>query len=98
MQVQDEILQKLNNIESMLLEQSTIKKDVLNFNEACRFLSVSSSHLYKLTSASKIPHYKPEGKRVFFNRTELTKWLLRNRVRTNDEIENEAIKLVTIKN
>jgi excisionase family DNA binding protein len=53
-------------------------------------LELSQSHLYKLTSAGSIPHYKPNGKKLYFNREELDQWLLRNRNATNDEIEQQA--------
>ena len=36
------ILQKLSNIETMLQEQNLLKKDVLNFNETCTYIDISS--------------------------------------------------------
>ena len=42
------IYQKLDNIEKLLVEQSLLKKEVLNFNETAIYLEVSHSHLYKL--------------------------------------------------
>lgn len=68
---------------------STIK-EVLNFKEACIHIDVSSSHMYKLTSRKKIPHYCPQGGRLYFKRSELDEWLLRNRIGTQDEIEKQA--------
>ena len=35
-------------------------KNVLSFEEASRFLNLSKSYLYKLTSGNLIPHYKPQ--------------------------------------
>ena len=84
------IEQRLERIENLLVEQ----KKVLNFNETAVFLSISKSHLYKLTSGSVIPHYKPTGKRIYFNREELENWLLQYRVTTHDEIEKEASNYV----
>jgi len=86
----DEILKRLEIIERHVLDQNLIMKQVLNFNEACRFLEVSHSHLYKLTSAGSIPHYKPNGKKLYFNRAELESWLLRNRNSTQEEIDRRA--------
>ena len=37
-------------------------KNVLSFEEASRFLNLSKSYLYKLTSGNLIPHYKPQGR------------------------------------
>jgi excisionase family DNA binding protein len=84
------IFQKLDSIERMLLEQNLLKKDVLNLIEASLYLDLSQSHLYKLTSTGAIPCYKPNGKKVYFNRTELDNWLLRNRQTTTSEIEEDV--------
>lgn len=70
---------RLENIERMLTEQSLSTKEILNFNEAALFLDISHSHLYKLTSQRQIPHFCPQGKRLYFKRDELQEWLLRNR-------------------
>ncbi|MFV8353400.1 helix-turn-helix domain-containing protein [Flavobacterium sp. XS2P14] len=88
--MEDLILQKLANIEMMLQEQNLLKKDVLNFNDACSYLDISASHLYKLTSQKQIPHFCPQGKKLYFNRTELDEWLQRNRQSSTDEIETMA--------
>lgn len=66
------------------------QKHVLTFDEACRYCGVSASNMYKKTSASKIPFYKPEGKLIYFKRSELDDWMLRNRQSSLDELENEA--------
>jgi excisionase family DNA binding protein len=84
------IIQKLESIEKMLIEQNMLKKEVLNFNEAAVYLEVSHSHLYKLTSTGTIPAYKPNGKKLYFNRQELNEWLLSNRQTSNAEIEEQA--------
>ncbi|MCF8272660.1 MAG: helix-turn-helix domain-containing protein [Flavobacteriaceae bacterium] len=84
------ITEQLNRIEKMLQEQQTMQKQVLNFNETCNYLELSQSHLYKLTSTGVIPHYKPNGKKIYFQREELDRWLLRNRMNSQDEIEQQA--------
>ena len=86
----DEILKRLEIIEKHVLDQNLILKQVLNFAEAAKYLELSHSHLYKLTSAGNIPFYKPNGKKLYFNRVELDEWLLRNRNNTQDEIEQQA--------
>jgi excisionase family DNA binding protein len=85
-----EIFQKLENIELMLVEQNLLRKDVLNLNEACSYLDLSASHVYKMTSQKLIPHFCPQGKKLYFKRTELDQWLLRNRKDSTDEIETRA--------
>jgi excisionase family DNA binding protein len=86
----DEILKRLDKIERLLESQNLVRKDVLNFNEASEYLELSHSHLYKLTSDGAIPHYKPQGKKIYFNRAELDAWLQRNRQTTKEEIERQA--------
>ncbi len=81
------ILDKLTTIENLLKGQT---EKPLTFDEAARYLDVSKSHLYKLTSANKIPHYKPQGKRLYFSKSELNTWLLRNPVKTTGKIEQQA--------
>lgn len=88
--MENTILSKLERIEKLLETQQAMQKQVLNFNDACIYLELSQSHLYKLTSTGSIPHYKPNGKKLYFNRQELDNWLLRNRSNSIDEIEQEA--------
>ena len=89
-----EYLQQINerqqNIENMLLSQ----KNALTFDEGAIFSGISKSHLYKLTSAGIVPHYKPRGKMIYFDRAELESWLLQNRVTPADEIEAKATSYI----
>ncbi len=84
------IYKKLEKLENMLEQQGILQKDVLNFEEACQYLGLSKSHMYKLTSKKSIPHFCPEGKRLYFKREELDGWLLRNRIDTQEGIETKA--------
>ena len=82
---------KIDNLEMNLLNQ----KAVLTFIEAARYAGLSRSYLYKLTSAGRIPHYKPNGKMIYFNREELDNYLLRNQAE-KEEIECQAATYVTL--
>lgn len=84
--------ERLKNIESLLLTQKT----VLSFNEVALYTGLSKSWLYKLTSTGKISHYKPQGKQIYFEKAELDRWLLRNRIKTNQELETAASTYVTL--
>ncbi len=90
----DEILKRLDKIERLLESQNLVQKDVLNFNETSEYLELSHSHLYKLTSTRQIPHFCPQGKKLYFNRQELDAWLQRNRLTTTEEIEKEATNYI----
>lgn len=65
-------------------------KNVLTAAEVARYMGISQSYLYKLTSRGEIPHYKPNGKLCYFNRAELEQWLMRNRAATQSEISEQA--------
>lgn len=74
-----------------ILTQAVLSnKSTLSLEECAAYIKVSVSHLYKLTSTQAIPHYKPRGKMVYFDRTEVDDWLRQNRVSTVSEIEQKA--------
>lgn len=87
----ESVLKKVEPIESLLerielLENSFYAtKKVFTFQEACMYIGISESMLYKLTSGKEIPHYKPRGKMIYFAKEELDAWLLRNYEPTVDE-------------
>ena len=82
---------KLTAIESLLV---ATQPKPLTLKEAAEFLDFSRSYLYRLTSQGRIPCYKPEGKRVYFDRAELVNWLKRNRIRSQEEIEETAASYI----
>lgn len=69
---------------------TTELKKVLTFNEAAEYTGFSKSCLYKMTSQKQIPHYKPNGKMIFFDREELENYLLSVRVKPESEIAEAA--------
>lgn len=81
---------RVTELENLVLHS----KNVLSFEEASRFLNLSKSYLYKLTSGNLIPHYKPQGKMLYFEKTELEAWLRQNPKRTQAQTEAEAQKYV----
>jgi len=86
------ILERLDRIERLL----SFHKEVLTFEEACDYIGISRSYLYKLTASSYIPHSKPNEKLIYFERAKLNTWLLRNERKGKFEIEDEAL-VVTFK-
>ncbi len=69
-------------------------KNVLSFDDVVALTGMSKSYLYKLTCTHQIPHYKPSGKCVYFDRKELEAWMKQNRVATQAEAEQQAISYV----
>ena len=66
--------ERLQAVEQRLFKEKT----VLSTTEACQYMGIAESYLYKLTSAKKIPHYKPNGRMIYFDKYELDQWLLSN--------------------
>ena len=89
-----EFQKQLDRIEAVALSQ----KNVLTFDEAARYIGVSKSDLYKRTSNREIPHFKPRGKMVYFDRVELENYLKQNPVQTAAEIEAKASTNITLNN
>ena len=81
------IEERLDRIERLLIAN----KEVLTFDEACEYTGISRSYLYKLTAAREIPHSKPNGKMIFFEKAKLNTWLLQNGRKSKSEIETEAL-------
>ena len=90
------IEQWFRKIESLLLSQKT----VLTFEEVAQYTGLSKSYLYKLTSTAGIPHFKPQGKHIYFNKIEVDQWLQRNHIKplNEEELEEKASTYVTLKN
>ncbi|QWF71203.1 helix-turn-helix domain-containing protein [Methylomonas paludis] len=82
----DDILSRLDVLITAVLSN----KNALNIDEAAAFTGLAVSYLYKLTSTQEIPHYKPRGKMLYFDRAELERWLLQRRIKSIDEINKEA--------
>ena len=79
-----------NDIKSNINLIKQNSKEVLTLKEVADYTGLSRSYLYKLTMRQEIPHYKPNGKQIYFNRLELDKWLQSNRVSTQEELAQQA--------
>ena len=67
----DNLTARLQKLEERVL----MNKTMLTSAEAAEYVGISRSQLYKLTYSNKIPHYKPRGKMVYFDRNELDEWM-----------------------
>lgn len=95
----NEMISRLERIENILvgkaIDSKVSRKRVLTLEEAVKYTGFSKPYMYKLTHMRKIPHYKPTGKLIMFDLDELEKWLLQNRIKTNEEIDMKATEYVT---
>lgn len=80
------IEERIEELETMVYQS----KNVLTFNEASKFVGISKSYLYKLTSAGLIPHYKPSGKMIYFEKSALERWMRQNPVSTIEMVGDMA--------
>jgi excisionase family DNA binding protein len=65
-------------------------KKVLTFEEFCTYAGISSSFGYKLTSNNEISFFRPHGKLIYLEREAVDAWLLRNKIKSREEIELET--------
>jgi len=91
-----QILQRLDRIEHILTERESANDKPLTLEEAADYLDLSPSYVYKLTSQGELPHYKPNGKRLYFEKAELRAYLLKGRVRPNADLDQEAATYATL--
>ncbi|MCY1633911.1 hypothetical protein [Marinifilum sp. D737] len=80
----EQIEAKIDKLSSMLL----FKKSILNFDEAVLYTGYSKSYFYRICHL--IPHSKPSGKMIFFERKKIDEFLISNRIKTPEEIEELA--------
>ena len=67
-------------------------KDVLTLE--AKFMGIARSSLYKMTHEQTIPFYKPNGKMIFFEKSDLLAWVRKNRVSSEAEISEEAERII----
>lgn len=85
--MEEKIIEQLNRIERYSMIAA---KSMLTLEEAAIFTGLSKSWLYKATCNHTLPHYKPNGKIIYFDRGELDAWMKQNRISTTEEIEAAA--------
>ncbi|TXD53643.1 MULTISPECIES: helix-turn-helix domain-containing protein [unclassified Polaribacter] len=83
----------LENIYSDMQENrgNPTSPKIMNLKQLANYLSISTSNIYKLTGSRNIPHSK-NGKKLYFEKSILDAWFLKNTIMTNDDLEQEALK------
>lgn len=83
-----EILKKeIRILRREVKKSSLFRKRIYTIKEAAKVLGVSESYIQKLVSSREIPHSKPTGKLVFIRRYDLEKFVMRNRIESNENVE-----------
>lgn len=83
---------RLANIEAILAGT----KKAMTLDDLAAYSGLAKSTIYKLTSNHQIPHAKPNGRYIYFDRDEINDWLLRKKVKTSEEQSNAAGTYVTL--
>ena len=83
MEIETKIMQQLAEIKALTLLAA---KEMLTMDDAVLYTGLGKSYLYVLTCNKKIPFYKPNGKNIYFKKSELNDWLQRNRVESEEEV------------
>ncbi len=81
------MLEHLKEIEAKLF----MFKEMLTLDEAAEYLGASKSLLYKMTASRAITHYKPNGRVIYIERTELDELLRSNPVYSKKVLERQAL-------
>ena len=99
-QAVNQLFEKLSNIERLLLETSNEVKpnadQLLTIQQAAELLTLSVPTIYGLVSRAEIPCMK-KGKRLYFSKQELTRWIKSGRKQTTSEIAETASKYIKSK-
>jgi excisionase family DNA binding protein len=65
------------------------QKEIMTIEEASEFLNLAKPTIYTKTSRGEIPYFKI-GKKLCFKRSVLLEWIDKSRIKTNDELQEEA--------
>ncbi len=77
------LLGEVKEIKDLIRYQSD---KIFTVAQAAKYLGITDGALYKLTYKNEIAFYKPHGKRIYFLKSELDKWIFARRSRPKAEI------------
>jgi len=66
--------------------------EFLDLKNTAKFLKIAVSTCYKLTHFKKIRHFKPNGNKILFLKSDVIAFAMRNCIETNETIELQAQK------
>ncbi|MDM1508303.1 excisionase family DNA-binding protein [Myroides odoratimimus] len=85
------ILEKLDYLEQLIISNN---KEILSVEELEKYTGFKKSYIYHLVHFNKIPYSKPNGKYLFFQKSEIDEWLLKNKSLSDDQIQEKAREYV----
>lgn len=84
--LRDAIKEVLGDVIPTLKEEAP---DILDVEQAAKFLRLKINTIYEKTSRKLIPHFK-QGNKLYFKRSELETWVTRGKIKTSDELAGDA--------
>lgn len=88
--MEEKILNEIYELKKLTLLSA---KPALNIDDVAALTGLSKGAIYKMTCAKKIPHYKSQGgKLLFFKKEDISNWMLSQRVASDDEMMQNAMK------
>jgi len=87
MKSQTKVETQLTEIKALINQSNDIP---MSLNEAYKYLKISKAYLYKICFLKQISYFKPNGKLLYFSKSDLDKWIFRNRHNSKSDIEAEA--------
>ena len=85
----NKIFELLKEIKQLIMNQNL---ELLDLNQAAEYLKLKPSYIYSLIHLKKLPYYKPLGKRVYFDKSELNKLIKEAKIKSVDEVEEDNNK------
>ena len=73
------ISKEFSEIKDLIANQFLVYKDIMSLKEAALYMGVSKSYVYKLTCSRQISFSRPGSKLIYFKKTDLDEWMLRNK-------------------
>jgi hypothetical protein len=83
------ICEQLESIKRSSELSSLLSKKYLNSSEAAKYLGIEVNSLYHINHL--IGFTKPSGKLTFYSRESLDNFIQRNRIKSEDEVNQEAL-------
>jgi len=87
-----QLLDRVGHIEELLIrERQPVppENEILNITDAAAFLRLTKSTIYSKVCRGELPAYKT-GRRLYFDKTELTEWIKSARKKTNEDTRRDA--------
>jgi excisionase family DNA binding protein len=92
-----DLIDRVVSLEHLLREErlpAAPDNEMLNITEAAAFLRLTKSTIYSKVCRGEIPAFKT-GRRLYFDRAELTNWIKSSRKTTNEDIRANAQRFLT---